>query len=468
MSMTTSPFPDQAIDAMAAVATAPGEGAIAVIRISGPGSLTVADRVFRPAGGKRPSERPSHTVCFGRLIDPESGAVVDEALLLIMRSPNSFTGEDVVELQTHGGRIASARALHCALRAGARPAEPGEFTRRAFLNGRMDMLQAESILDLVRAQSDMAASQAVEQLEGGLSREINSIYDTVLEASSALEATLDFSEDDVPEPVISEIGIRLADASRRMAQLCATWEEGRILREGLRVVIAGRPNAGKSSLFNLLLNIPRAIVHARAGTTRDTIEESAQWSGLPIRLVDTAGLRESACEIEQEGVRRSHAQRAAADLVLFVVDIHAPPHPDECALIAARPARRLILGNKADLGRHAGWDSVSFNNEILLSIATDPTRRESVINEIQTVIKREFIAHHAHAVSISARHRAALAAADAATRAAAEELRENGLAGSVPACDRLQEAMDHLGQLTGRVYSKELLDSVFRRFCIGK
>jgi tRNA modification GTPase TrmE len=271
------------------------------------------------------------------------------------------------------------------VRGGARPAEPGEFTRRAFMNGRIDMLQAEAILDLVRAQSDMAATQAVEQMEGGLSREVNAIYDEVLNASAQLEATLDFSEEDVPEPVMRDIFKHLSSAVGHMDTLCATWEEGRILREGLRVVIAGRPNAGKSSLFNLLLDTPRAIVHTQAGTTRDTIEEAVQWAGLPIRLVDTAGLRESACEIEQEGVRRSHAQRAAADLVLFVVDVHAPPHPDECALIAARPARRLILGNKADLGRHPGWDTLDFSNEIQFAIATDPNQRTELMNRILIV-----------------------------------------------------------------------------------
>ena len=455
-------------ETIAAIATAPGEGAVAIVRLSGPDSLRIANLVFSPAHGPCASQRTSHTACFGRVMSSQ-GRPLDEVLMLVMRGPHSFTGEDVVEFQGHGGRMASSRILKRMLECGARPAEPGEFTRRAFLNGRMDMLQAESVLDLVRAQSDRAASQAVEQMEGGLSRDVNAIYDLLLNSGTEIEATLDFSEEDIPQHVIPESIRSISSAIVNVDRLLASWNEGRALREGIRVAILGRPNAGKSSLFNLLLGHERAIVTPHPGTTRDTIEEPVSWGGWPVRLVDTAGLRETECAIEQEGVRRSRQQQSAADLTLYVVDAHQPPHPDDRAYLATAPAEHtLLVLNKADLGPHKDWESSGIINEKSFSIATQHAYRMIIIDFCTTVINRIYSCPLPHAASVSARHRAELETAREGCREAVERLTTEGAEGAVLACESLRLAMDALGRLTGRQYSRELTDSIFNRFCIGK
>ena len=455
-------------DTIAAIATAPGEGAVSIIRLSGPASLRISDAVFRPLHGPCPSQRRSHTVTLGRVVAAD-GAVLDETLMLVMRAPHSYTGEDVVEFQGHGGRIASGRILNRVLECGARPADPGEFTRRAFLDGRMDMLQAESVLDLVRAQSDKAAAQAVEQMEGGLSREVNAIYDLLLGSGTEIEATLDFSEDEIPQHVVPESIKSIRLAIEHADRLLASWNEGRALREGIRVAILGRPNAGKSSLFNLLLGHDRAIVTPHPGTTRDTLEEPVSWGGWPVRLVDTAGLRETECAIEQEGVRRSRQQQSAADLTLYVVDAHQPPHPDDRTYLAsASPERTLLVLNKADLGAHEGWKDPCFANEKTFSIATQDAYRKHIIDFCTIVINRVYSCPLPHAGAVSARHRAELESARDGCREAVERLTTEGAAGAVLACESLRSAMDALGRLTGRQYSQELMDSIFNRFCIGK
>ncbi|MBP7275959.1 MAG: tRNA uridine-5-carboxymethylaminomethyl(34) synthesis GTPase MnmE [Kiritimatiellae bacterium] len=473
MSMKSSNTPrvpafNDGTDTIAAIATAPGEGAVAIVRLSGPESLQIADVAFSPMRGPCASERTSHTVCFGRVTSSD-GRPIDESLMLIMRGPHSFTGEDVVEFQGHGGRIAASRILKRMLECGARSAEPGEFTRRAFMNGKMDMLQAESVLDLVRAQSDMSAARAIEQMEGGLSREINSAYDHLLHAGSELEATLDFSEDEIPETAVPECVERIDCASNQIRRLLASWEEGRVLREGIRVTILGRPNAGKSSLFNMLLEQDRAIVSPHPGTTRDTLEECVIWGGWPVRLTDTAGLRDSECSIEQEGVRRSRKQQAESDLALYVADAHLPPHPDDLAyLSSAPPARTLLILNKSDLGRHAAWESSGFINESIFSIATDPAYKQRIVISCVGRFEREFVSALPHPAAISERHRHELDIALRAAESARDRLCADTPSGAVLACESIREATSALGRITGREYSSELLNAIFGRFCIGK
>ena len=462
-----APF-SAAADTIAAIATAPGEGAVSIVRLSGPASLRVAEAIFRPLHGPPASARRSHTVALGRVVAAD-GAILDEVLMLVMRAPHSYTGEDVIEFQGHGGRMASGRVLNRAIECGARPAQPGEFTRRAFLNGRMDMLQAESVLDLVRAQSDRAAAQAIEQMEGGLSREVNAVYDLLIRAGAEIEATLDFSEDEIPQGVVPESIKSISKAVDHLDRLLSSWNEGRVLREGIRIAILGRPNAGKSSLFNLLLGHDRAIVTPHPGTTRDTLEETVSWGGWPIRLVDTAGLRDAECVIEQEGVRRSRQQQSTADLALYVADAHLPPHPDDrAALAAAPPERTLLVLNKADLGQDAEWDNTGLTNEKVFSIATQDIYRNIITDFCIKVINRIFSCPLPHAGAVSARHRTELADAREESLVAMERLRAEGAAGAVLASESLRSAMDALGRMTGRQYSGELMDSIFSRFCIGK
>ena len=356
-------------DTIAAVATAPGMAAIAVVRVSGPGSLDVADRVFSGAK-QRPSQWPANTFRHGRIIGKDM-AVLDEVILLVMRAPKSYTREHVVEIQCHGGARSAARILQRIMDMGVRLAGPGEFTRRAFLNGRIDLAQAESVMDLISASTDRASSAALEQLNGRLSHEINRLYEKVLACCANIEATLDFLDDELPQHVRDEIISDAETAVIAVDRLVGTWKEGHLIRDGALVVISGRPNAGKSTLMNALLGKNRAIVSHIPGTTRDTIEEQLVIEDVMIRLVDTAGLCDSSCAIEKDGIKRARALMAASDLTLYIMDASEPIHSDDRENIAGLdPKKTIIVLNKADLPLRID------SNGAKLSIATsEPTPR---------------------------------------------------------------------------------------------
>lgn len=449
---------------MAAIATPSGEGGIAIVRVSGPQCFAVADRVFR-CKGAAPGGRAGGTFVFGRVVQGEE--VIDDALCLIMRAPHSFTGEDTVEFQGHGGPVAIRRVLSAVLDAGARLAEPGEFTRRAFLNGKIDLLQAEAVLDVIRARSDRAAAAAVEQLEGGLSRRFNRLYDQVVAVAADLEASLDFPEDELPATVLPELLGRLDAAGAESRSLLATWNEGHLLRDGAAVVIAGRPNAGKSTLLNVLLGRDRAIVSHLPGTTRDVIEEVSIWQGLTIRLIDTAGLRESDCEIEREGIRRSRTQLDRADLFVYVIDASIGLSPeDEAILVRLDPERLVVVLNKTDLVARERNDRPIGSTTIRTSL-----RLGSGVEEVKAAIVSKLLGsgdRREHGATIGERHRELLVIALAALDEASGLLRTDADGAVVPACSLLKETLLQLGRATGRVYEDELLDSIFSRFCIGK
>lgn len=451
-------------DTIAALCTAPGDAGIAVIRISGPEAFTVADRVARCAGVP-PSARPSHTVAHARIGD--RGRELDEAVLVLMRAPRSFTREDVVEVQCHGGRVTARRVLRRILEAGARPAEPGEFTRRAFLNGRIDLLQAEAVADLIGAQSERAASAALEQLEGALSARFNRVYDALLAAAGELEATLDFPEDELPEPVLPRLGAGLAAAEGEMAGLLETWDEGHLLREGATVVISGKPNAGKSSLLNALLGADRAIVSGVPGTTRDSIEEAWVLDGIPLRLVDTAGLRDSDCAIEQEGIRRTRRRLARADVQVVIVDrSEVLETADGDWIRGLDPGRTVIVLNKGDLP--ARVDRAVFAG---FRVVETCLLRGDGVEALRRALAGLLDGGGGHGPPhpvISERHRRLLVQARAELGRAREVLGAGSEPDVVVAASLLRDALDILGAATGRVYHAELLDSIFSRFCIGK
>src|SRR5215471_17216785 len=337
-------------DTIAAIATPVGEGGLAVIRISGPNALSIADRCFTPGGRSslKPSAAATHTIQFGHVV--RDGKVVDEVLAAIMRAPRTFTREDVVEFTCHGGILPAKLVLDTALASGARLAAPGEFTRRAFLNGRIDLAQAEAVADLIHSRTELALSAANEQLAGKLSQRINELRDDMLKTLAHVEAYIDFPEEDIAEETKDQLLSRLERGVAFMDELLRTAGEGQILRRGVRAVIIGRPNAGKSSLLNQLLGRDRAIVSPIPGTTRDTIEETANIRGLPVVFVDTAGLREAADEIEQEGVRRSRKSLEQAEIILHVLDASQPLTPsDEVYLREFADKKRLIVRNKVDL-----------------------------------------------------------------------------------------------------------------------
>ncbi len=456
-------------DTIAAIATAPGEAAVAVVRLTGPDSLRVADALFRCVP-PRPSARPSHTVTHGRVRGPD-GRDIDDALLVILRAPRTVTGEDVCEFQCHGGRVAARRVLRETLRQGCRAAEPGEFARRAFYHGKMDLVQAEGILDLVRARSDRAAAAALEQLEGTLSAQFNEIYDQLVSLAADTEATLDFPADELPPQAGADRRARLRQLSGRMEAVLATWEEGRVLREGLRVALLGRPNAGKSTLFNLLLGHDRAIVSELPGTTRDTIEEDFVLQGVPLRLIDTAGLRDVDCAVEREGVSRSRHQMARADLVLYLLDGSLPLSGDDAErLDQLAPGSTLVLITRADKDIKLDRTSKRFTYAFMVNLLDKSCLSEIRRRMVQMIEGCAPFAAEPHAV-ISERHRAVLSAAREELLAAETEEGESEAAGvdaSFQVAARLRSAAGQLGSLTGRVYSAELLDGIFSRFCIGK
>jgi tRNA modification GTPase len=454
-------------DTIAAIATPPGEGGVGIVRISGSEACLVADSIFKPLEEKTVSNLPHGSFAYGRVLE-KSGTEIDRGLVLVMRAPRSYTREDVVEIQGHGGSVVMRRILRAVLDAGARMAEPGEFTKRAFLNGRIDLIQAEGIFDLIRARSDRAAAVALEQMEGDLSKRFNALYDAFLEVSANLESTLDFSEQELPDEVFEGILRRLDAAQELLDELLNTWDEGHLLREGARVVILGRPNAGKSTLLNALLGFDRAIVSAQPGTTRDTIEEGFVLAGVPLRIVDTAGLRETDCEIESEGIRRAEAHSAEAHLSIYMIDASEPLHEeDRIRLKKLNPAKSIVVLNKVDRGIQAKI-SPSFS-QVIVEASIKKGDGISSLKEAITALLGDGAGGETlpHAV-ISERHRHLLVEAREESKKAQRVLAENMEENAVFAVEHLRCALELIGEATGRIYHEELLENIFSRFCIGK
>ena len=453
-------------DTIAAIATAPGEAGIAIVRVSGPDAYAIADTVFRGRGAP-PSQRPPFTMAYGSIVDHEEHRI-DDVLLLFMRAPRSYTGEDQVEIHGHGGSISCQRILRRVLEVGARLARPGEFTQRAFLNGRMDLVQAEAVLDLIKARSERAAKAAVDQLAGSISLSLSTIYDETIAAHADLEATLDFPEDELPEAVMADIRRRLGEIRARVDGLLATWSDGRLLREGALIVIAGRPNVGKSTLLNTLLGQDRAIVSATPGTTRDTIEEGYVLNGIPLRLVDTAGLRETDDAIEREGIRRSRDHLDKADGLLYLIDATTGlTDDDRNQLERLDPAKTVVIWTKMDLVSSRTSVGIKLLNEVYVSLITPPYSAP-VRDAIANVLHDAYHQGADQAAVIAERHRQILLAFLGQLDAAIERVEARRDDQVTLASAHLRDGLEALGEATGRVYHEELLNTIFSRFCIGK
>ncbi len=448
-------------DTIVALATAPGRAGVAIVRVSGPEAWAIGAKIADIPEVPRSLAGTFRHVRFRA----RAGEVADDGVILFFAAPRSYTGEDVVELQCHGGGIPSRLLLEAAVAAGARPAEPGEFTKRAFLNGKIDLAQAEAVMDLVAARTDRAAAAARAQMDGRLSNDVNGAFDALLDVHASIEHLLDFDEDEIPATFCSDATESLRALEGRLRRLASNWHAGHLLREGALAVISGLPNAGKSSLLNALLGRDRAIVSAIPGTTRDSIEESFDVDGIPVRLVDTAGLRAEASDaIEAEGVARSEALIRDADLHLRVVDASVPLPADEARAIAALPPdRTIVVLNKADLAR--GIENVPFSiPQVSLSAKTGANLGELTRRMAELLASDEAAAS---APEISERHRREIERAREAVGAAREWLAQGG-EGLVLAAQRLAEGAEALGRVTGRVWSEELLDTVFGKFCVGK
>ena len=453
-------------DTIAAIATPLGEGGLAVIRLSGSNSLAVADKSFAPVGkfSLKPSKASTHTIQYGRIL--RQNKVVDEVLLAVMRAPRTFTKEDVVEITCHGGLLSAKLVLDTVLENGARLAEPGEFTKRAFLNGRLDLAQAEAVADLIHSRTELALAAANEQLAGKLSQRINQLRDDMMKTLAHVEAHIDFPDEDISPDTKDQLLGRLERGVAFMDELLRTADEGQILRRGIRAAIIGRPNAGKSSLLNQLLGHDRAIVSPIPGTTRDTIEETANIRGLPVLFVDTAGLREAGDEIEVEGIRRSRASLAKAELILHVFDATESLTPaDENYLREFAGKQCILIRNKIDLPTRLEWPADKKAPAVDVSCITGQGL-DTLKDAIKEVVWAGEIKTEMLQVMINSRHQDALKRARAATLQAVEGLRADRTLELV-AID-LHMAVNAVGEIVGQTTTEDLLDSIFSQFCIGK
>lgn len=457
-------------DTIAAISTPPGQGGIAVVRISGKKSPIIADKLF--SGKIVPSQAESHTVHLGMIRESGSENFMDQVLITVMRSPNSYTGEDVIEISSHGGQLLAQKILTACLEAGARMAQPGEFTQRAFLNGRLDLTQAEAVADLISARTDLGLRAAAEQLQGKLSDNISYLADKLKELTALVEAYIDFPDEDLGQDDRKKIDSGLTMLKKHLVRLVESYRHGRILKNGLKVPIVGRPNVGKSSLFNALLDQNRTIVTATPGTTRDTVSEYINISGLPVELIDTAGIRDSGDEVESEGIIRARAEIEKADLVLALVDLtDADILRDLDGLASALKGREYIcLANKADLLdedlRRARLISMAEYKPLPISAMTGYglDQLKQVISSLGLKVNAESL--KSGVIITSLRHRQALVQAlDHILQV------ERGLKAESSyeflAFD-LRNALNSLEDIIGQTTPDEILERIFSRFCIGK
>jgi tRNA modification GTPase len=440
---------------IAAIASPVGVGAVSLVRISGPEAIRVADEA---TGGLASSLLP-RTVRYCRVRETD-GKILDDGLLTVFRAPHSYTGEDCVEFTGHGGILVTREVLGRFLAGGAIPAGPGEFTQRAFLNGKLDLTQAEGVMDLISAQTRLSLRAARSQLEGTLGKRTTEARDQLLETLAHLEAWIDFPEEDIDPQTGTQLRGRVVAVLEVVDSLLATADQGRVLREGVRTVIFGEPNVGKSSLLNRLLGFERAIVSDIAGTTRDTIEEIINLHGIPLRLVDTAGVREASDRIEAEGIQRTVRQIEAADLLLEIADA-SQPRPIE-AVLPATLAKHLQVLNKTDLGEHPSWHGV----EAVRLSCTLGEGFDGLSAAIRDSLHFSETDWGEHAVAINARHQASLQLARTSLLAALELL--NDASDPELAAIDLREALDALGEIPGKVDTEDLLGVIFSSFCIGK
>lgn len=451
-------------DTIAAISTPIGQGGIAVVRLSGPQSLTVADRVFYCSDG-RPSEFPTHTVHYGTI--GQAASLLDSVLLTVMLAPRTYTKEDVVEISCHGGSLVARSVLARCLECGARLAEPGEFTKRAFLNGRLDLTQAEAVMDLIQARTGLAQNTALQALQGHLHRRVEGLRDRLLTVLANLEANIDFPEEDILPQARDQLALEVQSIIHSLQRLLATAHDGRILREGMVVAIVGLPNVGKSSLMNALLGRDRCIVTPIPGTTRDVVEEVASIYGIPVRLTDTAGLRTARGEIENMGIRKSYSALQASDLVLHVMDRSRPFTKRDAQLTAkyhALPAIQVL--NKCDLPERLTFPAKFSHRETVVVSATSGVGLEklrSVIEKMawsngEQISELGAIVNERHADAI---RRALLGLIDGTAA-----LKDSS--GLEMVAQSLRCGLTALGEITGRTTSEDVLNRVFSRFCIGK
>ncbi len=457
------------MDVIAAIATGTRPTAIGIVRVSGPGCFPLCDQVFRAANGRPFSEQDARRMAFGEMLDA-AGHVIDQGLAVRFPGPNSYTGEDCAEFHCHGSPVVLQELLAALFAAGARQAEAGEYTKRAFLNGRLDLTQAEAVADLIDAETAAAARNAAAQLDGSLRRDLEAVTERLLDISSQFYAVVDYPDEDIQDIHPAQIAAALQDCESTLSRLLATCQRGRVLKSGVRTAIVGRPNAGKSSLLNALAGYERAIVTDIPGTTRDTVEESVLCGGVRLRLIDTAGIRETGDAVEQLGVERARQALANADLVLVVMDGSAPPAQEDgdiLRLAQESGAPFLPIFSKLDLGTAPRIAADGYGdcpaNAIRLSSVTGEGL--DVLEETVAALFPEGDAPDGSILTNQRQQDSARRARDAIRRGL--EALESGLTPDAVLTD-VEEALDALGELTGRTAREEIVSRIFERFCVGK
>lgn len=459
-------------DTIVAISTVLGESAIGVLRVSGNQAIPIVDKVFR--GQKTLSDTPTYHARYGYIYENDTNSQIDEVICLVMRAPHSFTTEDTVEISCHGGVVSVRRVLRTILDAGARLADPGEFTKRAFLNGRIDLAQAEAIIQIINAQTEAGMEIAVQQLKGQLSKKINQLRQKLIRVLAHLEAALDFPEDEIQGFSTDEISESLQKAISEIENLLKTSQSGKIFRQGIKTIIVGKPNVGKSSLLNTLLSEQRAIVTEIPGTTRDLIEEMINLDGIPLRLIDTAGIRETKDKIENIGVERSKEFLSTADLVLLVLDISQDLTSEDWQIIQlAQDKKVIIVLNKLDLP--AKIDEDEMVREIKKLIPVHSLVRTSVLldegldklkNSIKELIFAGQIIPTDQTILINLRHQRALIDAQQSLKRA-EESFQLQMPYDIVSID-LRAGLEFIGQITGETLADDMIDQIFAEFCLGK
>lgn len=456
-------------DTIAAISTPPGEGGISIIRISGVDALKTASQIYR---GKDLNKVNSHTINYGHIIDPENGNEVDEVMVSVMRAPHTYTKEDIVEINCHGGIVATNRILQIILGLDARLAKPGEFTERAFLNGRIDLSQAEAVMDLIRAKTDQSMKVALDQLDGNLSHLITNLRQNILDVLAQVEVNIDYPEyDDVETMTARLLKEKAIEVKVKIQQLLSTAKQGKVLRDGLATAIIGHPNVGKSSILNHLLHEDKAIVTDVAGTTRDVIEEYVNVQGVPLKLVDTAGIHETEDKVEKIGVDRSRKALSQADLVILVLDSSVPLRDEDRELLReTNHMQRIVVLNKSDLEVKINLNELQEyvdDKEIIKSSAVSPLGTKDLEDRIAAMFFAGSIENTSNNIMVTnARHIGLLKQAETALDAVLEGI-ETGMPVDLVQID-MTRAWYLLGEITGDSYQDELLDQLFSQFCLGK
>ena len=455
-------------DTIAAIATAPGEGGIGIIRISGEKSLQVAQSIFKSKSGKMIKDYNARTLIYGTVVDNEK--VIDEVLVAYMKGPNSYTAEDVIEINCHGGFISVKKILELILSKGVRLAEAGEFTKRAFLNGRIDLSQAEAIIDVIKSKTDMAHEVAQSQLEGSLAKKIKDLRMNVTEVLAHLEVSIDFAEEDVEEITYQTLEEKALELRNEIKKLYDTAESGKILRDGLKTVIVGKPNVGKSSLLNSILGENRAIVTDIAGTTRDVIEEFVNIKGIPLKIVDTAGIRETEDVVEKIGVEKSRESFSTADLVIMVLDASRKLSEEDMEILESlKNKKTIVLLNKMDLEPQIELEKIEefANSEDIIKIsALKHQGIEELQDKIEAMVYHGSVKNSSNLMITNSRHKDALFKAYESINDAISAI-EQRMPYDFIEVD-FKNIWDYLGYINGDTVREDLLDTIFANFCIGK